>query len=329
MNENEKRAGWRVRNTLKLMSALFAGCVIMSFYSTAKGFSTVFFPKAFGLALAASLVVQSVEALFAGTINFAWLCAFVLSVAFSGMQYIDAANGTAVWMKTRNASLLSTYSTELLPDLQTAVSGELAVLRTSVFDELAALRASVKDEQTLADLIDTSRIEARYEKAFKGTDYQSQPAYAALNDVLAAIAQNDRAQTESLIDKTLNNDVLTKDTIAVMVRNDLAYIRDRMAANDESAANALNDTAHELQTLLLRGQAGQDTLSDLCTQLTEAAMKDDSGVDLAKLSVLKNELAAYQDLLAFSTGLQERVVGQTALTDDLENTMSSMETEAA
>lgn len=150
MTDKEK-ISWRQQAKLWVLQGILLVAAGISLFSTMAGFHTVFFPSSAMVAVLASLLVQGIELVCAERFHLAGCAAFLLSVAFSAMSFINIGTPTSVYMRHAMTTLNSAYSTQLLPDVQSAISSDMGSLYSTISGELTALRteAQVMQEQNL------------------------------------------------------------------------------------------------------------------------------------------------------------------------------------
>lgn len=117
MTDKEK-ISWRQQAKLWVLQGILLVAAGISLFSTMAGFHTVFFPSSAMVAVLASLLVQGIELVCAERFHLAGCAAFLLSVAFSAMSFINIGTPTSVYMRHAMTTLNSAYSTQLLPDVQ-------------------------------------------------------------------------------------------------------------------------------------------------------------------------------------------------------------------
>ena len=165
------------------------------------GFHTVFFPSSAMVAVLASLLVQGIELVCAERFHLAGCAAFLLSVAFSAMSFINIGTPTSVYMRHAMTTLNSAYSTQLLPDVQSAISSDMGSLYSTISGELTALRteAQVMQEQNTANNMltegDYDLIRSRYNDAQK-----KQTEYFELDQLIGLLQNNDLERAYALMD---------------------------------------------------------------------------------------------------------------------------------
>ena len=98
MTDKEK-ISWRQQAKLWVLQGILLVAAGISLFSTMAGFHTVFFPSSAMVAVLASLLVQGIELVCAERFHLAGCAAFLLSVAFSAMSFINIGTPTSVYMR--------------------------------------------------------------------------------------------------------------------------------------------------------------------------------------------------------------------------------------
>ena len=201
MTDKEK-ISWRQQAKLWVLQGILLVAAGISLFSTMAGFHTVFFPSSAMVAVLASLLVQGIELVCAERFHLAGCAAFLLSVAFSAMSFINIGTPTSVYMRHAMTTLNSAYSTQLLPDVQSAISSDMGSLYSTISGELTALRteAQVMQEQNTANNMltegDYDLIRSRYNDAQK-----KQTEYFELEQLIAFLQDNDLERAWVLVQR--------------------------------------------------------------------------------------------------------------------------------
>ena len=116
MTDKEK-ISWRQQAKLWVLQGILLVAAGISLFSTMAGFHTVFFPSSAMVAVLASLLVQGIELVCAERFHLAGCAAFLLSVAFSAMSFINIGTPTSVYMRHAVTTLSRSYITQLLPSV--------------------------------------------------------------------------------------------------------------------------------------------------------------------------------------------------------------------
>lgn len=313
MTDKEK-ISWRQQAKLWVLQGILLVAAGISLFSTMAGFHTVFFPSSAMVAVLASLLVQGIELVCAERFHLAGCAAFLLSVAFSAMSFINIGTPTSVYMRHAMTTLNSAYSTQLLPDVQSAISSDMGSLYSTISGELTALRteAQVMQEQNTANNMlteeDYALIRSRYNDAQK-----KQTEYFELDQLIGLLQNNDLERAYALMD-AIEAEAGSGSTLKKL-KADVQSLRIRLQALNADAATTAEETAHAIQLLLAQASVDTSALSEQINKLITAALN--AGLKTDPLP-LRDHLERYLQLAELNRTVSERVSAEAALLESVE-----------
>ena len=270
-------------------------------------------------AVLASLLVQGIELVCAERFHLAGCAAFLLSVAFSAMSFINIGTPTSVYMRHAMTTLNSAYSTQLLPDVQSAISSDMGSLYSTISGELTALRteAQVMQEQNTANNMltegDYDLIRSRYNDAQK-----KQTEYFELDQLIGLLQNNDLERAYALMDAI--------EATLKKLKADVRSLRIRLQALNADAATTAEETAHAIQLLLAQASVDTSALSEQINKLITAALN--AGLKTDPLP-LRDHLERYLQLAELNRTVSERVSAEAALLESVEQAAGDPDADAA
>lgn len=324
MTDKEK-ISWRQQAKLWVLQAILLVAAGISLFSTMAGFHTVFFPSSAMVAVLASLLVQGIELVCAERFHLAGCAAFLLSVAFSAMSFINIGTPTSVYMRHAMTTLNSAYSTQLLPDVQSAISSDMGSLYSTISGELTALRteAQVMQEQNTANNMltegDYDLIRSRYNDAQK-----KQTEYFELDQLIGLLQNNDLERAYALMD-AIEQEEGSGSTLKKL-KADVRSLRIRLQALNADAATTAEETAHAIQLLLAQASVDTSALSEQINKLITAALN--AGLKTDPLP-LRDHLERYLQLAELNRTVSERVSAEAALLESVEQAAGDPDADAA
>lgn len=314
MTDKEK-ISWRQQAKLWVLQGILLVAAGISLFSTMAGFHTVFFPSSALLApLLASLLVQAIELVCAERFHLAGCAAFLLSVAFSAMSFINIGTPTSVYMRHAMITLNSTYSTQLLPDIQADISSDMNNLYSTISGELTALRteAQAMQEQNAANNMlteeDYAIIRSRYSDAQK-----KQTEYFEVEQLIAFLQDNDLERAYALM-----NAIQAEEGSGATLKKlkaDVQSLRIRLQALNADAATTTAETAHAIQLLLAQSSIDVSELSEQANTLITAALN--AGLKTDPLP-LRDHLERYLQLAELNRTISEHVSAEAAFLESVE-----------
>ena len=293
--------------------------------STMSGFYTVFFPDSMAVACAASLLVQGIELVCAERFHLAGCAAFLLSVAFSAMSFIDIGTPTSVYMRHAIITLNSSYSTQLLSDIQADISSDMNSLYSTISGELTALRteAQAMQEQNTANNMlteaDYAIIRSRYSDAQK-----KKTEYFELDQLIELLQNNDFERAYALMD-AIEAEEGSGATLKKL-KADVQSLRIRLQALNADAATTAEETAHAIQLLLAQASVDTSALSEQADKLITAALN--AGLKTDPLP-LRDHLERYLQLAELNRTISDRVSTEAALLESVEQAAGDPDADAA
>lgn len=323
-NPNEK-ISWRQQAKLWVLQGILLLAAGISLVSTMSGFYTVFFPDSMALACAASLLVQGIELVCAERFHLAGCAALLLSVAFSAMSFINIGTPTSVYMRHAIITLNSSYTSQVLPDIQADISSDMNSLYSTISDELTALRteAQVLQEQNTARNIltedDYAIIRSRYNNAQK-----KQTEYFELDQLIELLQNNDFERAYALMD-AIEAEEGSGSTLKKL-KADVRSLRIRLQALNADAATTAEETAHAIQLLLAQASVDTLALSEQTDKLITAALN--AGLKTDPLP-LRDHLEHYLQLAELNRTISERVSTEAAFLESAEQAAAGPDADAA
>lgn len=324
MTDKEK-ISWRQQAKLWVLQGILLVAAGISLFSTMAGFHTVFFPSSAMVAVLASLLVQGIELACAERFHLAGCAAFLLSVAFSAMSFIDIGTPTSVYMRHAVTTLSSAYTTELLPDVQSAISSDMGTLYTEISDELTALRTeaqATQEQNTASNMLtqeDYTLIRCRYNDAQK-----KQTEYLELEQLIAFLQDNDLERAYALM-----NAIQAEEGSGATLKKlkaDVQSLRIRLQALNADAATTAEETAHAIQLLLAQASVDTSALSEQADKLITAALN--AGLKTDPLP-LRDHIEHYLQLAELNRTISERVSAEAALLESVEQAAGDPDADAA
>lgn len=324
MTDKEK-ISWRQQAKLWVLQGILLVAAGISLVSTMSGFYTVFFPDSMAVACAASLLVQGIELVCAERFHLAGCAAFLLSVAFSAMSFIDIGTPTSVYMRHAIITLNSSYSTQLLSDIQADISSDMNSLYSTISGELTALRteAQAMQEQNTANNMlteaDYAIIRSRYSDAQK-----KQTEYFELDQLIELLQNNDFERAYALMD-AIEAEEGSGATLKKL-KADVQSLRIRLQALNADAATTAEETAHAIQLLLAQASVDTSALSEQADKLITAALN--AGLKTDPLP-LRDHLERYLQLAELNRTISDRVSTEAALLESVEQAADDPDADAA
>lgn len=324
MTDKEK-ISWRQQAKLWVLQGILLVAAGISLVSTMSGFYTVFFPDSMAVACAASLLVQGIELVCAERFHLAGCAAFLLSVAFSAMSFIDIGTPTSVYMRHAIITLNSSYSTQLLSDIQADISSDMNSLYSTISGELTALRteAQAMQEQNTANNMlteaDYAIIRSRYSDAQK-----KQTEYFELDQLIELLQNNDFERAYALMD-AIEAEEGSGATLKKL-KADVQSLRIRLQALNADAATTAEETAHAIQLLLAQASVNTSALSEQADKLITAALN--AGLKTDPLP-LRDHLERYLQLAELNRTISDRVSTEAALLESVEQAAGDPDADAA
>ena len=324
MTDKEK-ISWRQETKLWILQGILLVAAGISLFSTMAGFHTVFFPSSAMVAVLASLLVQGIELACAERFNLAGCAALLLSVAFSAMSFINIGTPTSVYMRHAIITLNSSYTSQVLPDIQADISSDMNSLYSTISDELTALRteAQVLQEQNTARNIltedDYAIIRSRYNNAQK-----KQTEYFELDQLIELLQNNDFERAYALMD-AIEAEEGSGATLKKL-KADVQSLRIRLQALNADAATTAEETAHAIQLLLAQASVDTLALSEQTDKLITAALN--AGLKTDPLP-LRDHLEHYLQLAELNRTISERVSTEAAFLESAEQAAAGPDADAA
>lgn len=324
MTDKEK-ISWRQQAKLWVLQAILLVGAGISLFSTMEGFHTVFFPASAVIACAASLLVQGIELACAERFNLAGCAAFLLSVAFSAMSFINIGTPTSVYMRHAMTTLNSAYSTQLLPDVQSAISSDMGSLYSTISGELTALRTeaqATQEQNTVSNMLteaDYALIRSRYNEAQK-----KQTEYFELDQLIKFLQDHDLEGAYALMD-AIEAEEGSGSTLKKL-KADVRSLRIRLQALNADAATTAEETAHAIQLLLAQASVDTSALSEQINKLITAALN--AGLKTDPLP-LRDHLERYLQLAELNRTISEHVSAEAAFLENVEQAAASPDSDAA
>lgn len=298
-----KAPHWREESKLHILKFLLLIAALMSIFSTMSGFHKVFFPGSLACACAASFLVQGIELALADQWTLPGSAAFLLSVAFSALAFLNVSTSTAAYMEQAVNKLNAEYSTQLLPTVQAEITADLDPLYDDISARLTALRAEAQKKAPSSGTADSlsaedyAAIRSRYSEKQKKL-----PIYTELDTVLVFLESSEMERAEALMEAILNE---TGTTAALrMAKEDVAALKNRLSAYSADPASCVDETAHTIQRMLAQNTIDPEALSAQADALITAALDADLGTDAMPL---RSQLQTYIQLLELNTELSRRV----------------------
>lgn len=325
MTNSNESISWRQQAKLWVLQGILLVAAGISLFSTMEGFRTVFFPASAVLACAASLLVQGVELACAERFHLAGCAAFLISVAFSAMSFIDIGTPTSVYMRQAVTTLSSSYTTQLLPDVQTDISSDMNSLYSTISDELTALRteAQTTQEQNAANKMltqeDYALIRSRYNDAQK-----KQTEYFELDQLIKFLQDHDLEGAYALMD-AIEQEEGSGSTLKKL-KADVRSLRIRLQALNADAATTAAETAHAIQLLLAQSSIDVDELSVQVNTLINAALNAALKTDPLPL---RDHLKAYGQLAKLNQTITKHVSAEAAFLENVEQATAGPDSDAA
>ena len=324
MTDKEK-ISWRQQAKLWVLQGLLLVATGISLFSTMAGFYTVFFPTSALLALLASLLVQGIELACAERFTLAGCAAFLLSVTFSAMSFIDIGTPTSVYMRHAITTLSSAYTTELLPDVQSAISSDMGSLYNTISNDLTALRTeaqAIQKQNTASNMLtedDYALIRGRYNDAQK-----KQTEYFELDQLIELLQNNDLERAYALMDaieaKEGSGSTLKK------LKADVQSIRIRLQALNADAATTAEESAHAIQLLLAQATVDTSALSAQADTLITAALN--AGLQTDPLP-LRDHLKTYGQLAELNRTISEHISAEAEFLASVEQAAAGPDADTA
>ena len=324
MTDKEK-ISWRQETKLWVLQGILLVAAGISLFSTMEGFHTVFFPASAVIACAASLLVQGIELACAERFNLAGCAAFLLSVAFSAMSFINIGTPTSVYMRHAVITLSSAYTTELLPDVQSAISSDMGSLYTKISDEMTALRTeaqAMQEQNTASNMLteaDYSAIRSRYNDAQK-----KQTEYFELQQLIELLQNNDLERAYALMD-AIEQEEGSGATLKKL-KADVRSLRIRLQALNADAATTAEESAHAIQLLLAQASVDTSALSEQTDKLITAALN--AGLQTDPLP-LRDHLERYLQLAELNRTISEHVSAEAVFLENVEQAAAGPDADAA
>lgn len=324
MTDKEK-ISWRQQAKLWVLQGILLVAAGISLFSTMAGFHTVFFPSSALLALLASLLVQGIELACAERFHLAGCAAFLISVAFSAMSFIDIGTPTSVYMRHAIITLNSSYTTQLLPDIQADISSDMNSLYSTISDELTALRTeaqALQEQNTANNMLteaDYALIRGRYNNAQK-----KQTEYFELEQLIAFLQDNDLERAYALMD-AIEAEEGSGSTLKKL-KADVRSLRIRLQALNADAATTAEESAHAIQLLLAQTSIDVSELSEQADKLITAALN--AGLKTDPLP-LRDHLEHYLQLAELNRTISDRVSTEAALLESVEQAAGDPDADTA
>lgn len=325
MTNSNESISWRQHAKLWVLQGILLVAAGISLFSTMEGFHTVFFPTSAVIACAASLLVQGIELACAERFNLAGCAAFLLSVAFSAMSFIDIGTPTSVYMRQAVTTLSSSYTTQLLPDIQADISSDMNSLYTKISDEMTALRTeaqAMQEQNTASNMLtegDYDLIRSRYSEAQK-----KQTEYFELDQLIGLLQNNDFERAYALMD-AIEAEEGSGATLKKL-KADVQSLRIRLQALNADAATTAEESAHAIQLLLAQASVDTSALSEQTDKLITAALN--AGLKTDPLP-LRDHLERYLQLAELNRTISERVSTEAAFLENVEQAAAGPDADAA
>lgn len=324
MTDKEK-ISWRQETKLWILQGILLVAAGISLVSTMSGFYTVFFPDSMAVACAASLLVQGIELVCAERFNLAGCAAFLLSVAFSAMSFINIGTPTSVYMRHAIITLNSAHTTQLLPDIQADISSDMNSLYSTISGELTALRTeaqAMQEQNTASNMLteaDYAIIRSRYSDAQK-----KQTEYFEIDQLIELLQNNDLERAYALMD-AIEAEEGSGATLKKL-KADVRSLRIRLQALNADAATTAEETAHAIQLLLAQASVDTSALSEQADKLITAALN--AGLKTDPLP-LRDHLERYLQLAELNRTISERVSAEAVFLENVEQAAAGPDADAA
>lgn len=324
MTDKEK-ISWRQETKLWILQAILLVAAGSSLFSTMEGFHTVFFPASAVMACAASLLVQGIELVCAERFHLAGCAAFLLSVAFSAMSFIDIGTPTSVYMRHAIITLNSAHTTQLLPDIQADIFSDMNSLYTKISDEMTALRTeaqAMQEQNTASNMLTEAEyalIRSRYSDAQK-----KQTEYFELDPLIELLQNNDLERAYALMD-AIEAEEGSGATLKKL-KADVRSLRIRLQALNADAATTAEESAHAIQLLLAQTSVDTSALSEQTDKLITAALN--AGLKTDPLP-LRDHLERYLQLAELNRTISERVSAEAVFLENVEQAAAGPDADAA
>lgn len=324
MTDKEK-ISWRQQAKLWVLQGILLVAAGISLFSTMAGFHTVFFPSSAMVAVLASLLVQGIELVCAERFHLAGCAAFLLSVAFSAMSFINIGTPTSVYMRHAVTTLSRSYTTQLLPDIQADISSDMNSLYSKISDEMTALRTeaqAMQEQNTASNMLteaDYSAIRSRYSEAQK-----KQTEYFELEQLIAFLQDNDLERAYALMD-AIEAEEGSGSTLKKL-KADVQSLRIRLQALNADAATTAEESAHAIQLLLAQASVDTSALSEQTDKLITAALN--AGLKTDPLP-LRDHLERYLQLAELNRTITEHVSAEAAFLENAEQAAADPDADAA
>lgn len=324
MTDKEK-ISWRQQAKLWVLQGILLVAAGISLFSTMEDFHTVFFPSSAMVAVLASLLVQGIELVCAERFHLAGCAAFLLSVAFSAMSFINIGTPTSVYMRHAMTTLNSAYSTQLLPDVQSAISSDMGSLYSTISGELTALRTeaqATQEQNTVSNMLteaDYALIRSRYNEAQK-----KQTEYFELDQLIKFLQDHDLEGAYALMD-AIEAEEGSGSTLKKL-KADVRSLRIRLQALNADAATTAEESAHAIQLLLAQASVDTSALSEQTDKLITAALN--AGLKTDPLP-LRDHLERYLQLAELNRTITEHVSAEAAFLENVEQAAAGPDADAA
>lgn len=325
MTNSNESISWRQHAKLWVLQGILLVAAGISLFSTMEGFHTVFFPASAVIACAASLLVQGIELACAERFCLAGCAAFLLSVAFSAMSFINIGTPTSVYMRHAIITLNSAHTTQLLPDIQADISSDMNSLYSTISGELTALRTeaqAMQEQNTASNMLteaDYSAIRSRYNDAQK-----KQTEYFELDQLIGLLQNNDLERAYALMD-AIEAEEGSGSTLKKL-KADVRSLRIRLQALNADAATTAEETAHAIQLLLAQASVDTSALSEQTDKLITAALN--AGLQTDPLP-LRDHLERYLQLAELNRTISERVSAEAVFLENVEQAAAGPDADAA
>ena len=288
---------------LRVLNLIFLVAFFASIWSAYCGFRTVFFPGAALVAFLVSVLVQGTEVLFARELSVAGCLAFVLSVWFSSLSFIDAASPAAKYRTAMEHSLSSRYTTELLPDLQADVAAQLEQLSGALYSQLDVLKSSTAPQEAgqggESDVFEAVR--GKFTEAQK-----ADPLYLDLESAMSCLETGQTQQAADILQTLLRMTGTT--SMEKKVRKYAEFLQNRMTASYD---DTIRTTAHAIEKMLSQGSVSVSELTAAGDELIAAVLdSEQEDVEMEGIAQLWEDLSQYAGLVRLNTDLAARAEKQ-------------------
>ena len=325
MTNSNESISWRQHAKLWVLQGILLVAAGISLFSTMEGFHTVFFPASAVIACAASLLVQGIELACAERFCLAGCAAFLLSVAFSAMSFINIGTPTSVYMRHAIITLNSAHTTQLLPDIQADISSDMNSLYSTISGELTALRTeaqAMQEQNTASNMLtegDYDLIRSRYNDAQK-----KQTEYFELDQLIKFLQDHDLEGAYALMD-AIEQEEGSGSTLKKL-KADVRSLRIRLQALNADAATTAEESAHAIQLLLAQASVDTSALSEQTDKLITAALN--AGLQTDPLP-LRDHLERYLQLAELNRTISERVSAEAVFLENVEQAAAGPDADAA